>query len=166
MTEEWREIPGWPGYEASSLGQIRSKHGILKQSRDYKGYLRIKLWRHSKAKNMRVSGLVALAFHGPVSAGHVVRHRNGVNDDNRANPYPRNGRTVEVAKSIVTDIQSWGHSLPNSPAKRDLIDATDTLYSLLVSGWTEVDEALGQISTAMHYLNRWQGLGGRLGNAS
>lgn len=84
----------------------------------------------------------------------------------RANPYPRNGRTIEVAKSIVTDIQSWGHSLPNSPAKRDLIDATDTLYSLLVSGWTEVDEALGQISTAMHYLNRWQGLGGRLGNAS
>lgn len=84
----------------------------------------------------------------------------------RANPYPRNGRTVEVAKSIVTDIQSWGHSLPNSPAKRDLIDATDTLYSLLVSGWTEVDEALGQISTAMHYLNRWQGRGGRLWNVS
>lgn len=31
-----------------------------------------------------VSGLVALTFHGPAPAGHVVRHRNGVNDDNRA----------------------------------------------------------------------------------
>ena len=84
MPEEWREIPGWPGYEASSLGQIRSKGGIKSTFKDYKGYLRVKLWGHSKAKNMRVSGLVALAFIGPVPAGQVVRHRNGVNDDNRA----------------------------------------------------------------------------------
>lgn len=77
MTEEWREIPGWPGYEASSLGQIRSKGGIKSTFKDYKGYLRVKLWGNSKAKNMRVSGLVAPAFIGPVPVGHVVRHRNG-----------------------------------------------------------------------------------------
>lgn len=84
----------------------------------------------------------------------------------RANPYPRNGRTIEVAKSIVADIRDWSDNLPAGPAKRDLYDATDTLYGLLVSGWTEVDEALGQLSTAMHYLNRWQGRGGRMGNIS
>lgn len=84
MTEEWREIPGWPGYEASSLGQIRSKHGIKALFPDIKGYLRVKVWQHSKSRNMRVSGLVALAFHGPAPAGHVVRHINGINTDNRA----------------------------------------------------------------------------------
>ena len=84
----------------------------------------------------------------------------------RANPYPRNGRTIEVAKSIVADICNWSDNLPAGPAKRDLHNATDTLYDLLVSGWTEVDEALGQLSTAMHYLNRWQGRGGRMGNVS
>lgn len=83
-TEEWREIPGWPGYEASSLGKIRSKHGIKALFPDIKGYLRVKVWQHSKSRNMRVSGLVALAFIGPVPAGHVVRHRNGINTDNRA----------------------------------------------------------------------------------
>lgn len=85
MNEDWKEIPGWPGYEASSLGRVRSRGGIKAPFKDPKGYLKVKLWSHSKPKNMRVSGLVALAFHGPAPAGHVVRHKNGVNDDNRSN---------------------------------------------------------------------------------
>ena len=83
---------------------------------------------------------------------------------NPANPYPANGRTIEVAKSIVADIRNWSDNLPAGPARHDLHDAAQTLYDLLVSGWTEVDEALGQLHTAMHYLNRWQGRGGRAGN--
>lgn len=84
----------------------------------------------------------------------------------RANPYPRNGRTIEVAKSIAADIRNWSENLPVGQARNDLRDATQMLYDLLVSGWTEVDEALGQLHTAMHYLNRWQGRGGRIGNVA
>lgn len=84
MIEEWREIPGWTGYEASSLGHIRSNGGVKTPFADRKGYLKVKLWRHSKATNVMVSTLVAMAFRGPAPAGHVVRHRNGMNGDNRA----------------------------------------------------------------------------------
>lgn len=84
---------------------------------------------------------------------------------NPANPHPSNGRTIEVAKSIATDIRNWSDNLPAGPARYDLHDAAQTLHDLLVSGWTEVDEALGQLHTAMHYLHRWQGSGGRIGNA-
>ncbi len=80
-----------------------------------------------------------------------------------ANPYPATGRTIEVAKSIVADIRIWGDSLPGT-ARQDLYDATEVLNDLLVSGWTEVDEALGQMHCAIHMLNRWQGRGGRSGN--
>lgn len=80
-----------------------------------------------------------------------------------ANPYPANGRTIEVAKSIVSDIRIWSDSLPGA-ARQDLYEATEVLNDLLVSGWTEVDEALGQMHTAIHMLNRWQGRGGRAGN--
>lgn len=83
---------------------------------------------------------------------------------NPANPHPANGRTIEVAKSIAADIRNWSDNLPAGPARQDLHDAAQTLYDLLVSGCTEVDEALGQLHTAMHYLNRWQGRGGRIGN--
>lgn len=84
---------------------------------------------------------------------------------NPANPHPANGRTIEVAKSIAADIRNWSDNLPAGPARYDLQDAAQMLYDLLVSGWTEVDEALGQLHTAMHYLNRWQGGGARIGNA-
>jgi len=80
-----------------------------------------------------------------------------------ANPYPAAGRTIEVAKSIVSDIRIWSDSLPGA-ARQDLFEATEVLNDLLVSGWTEVDEALGQMHTAIHMLNRWQGRGGRAGN--
>ncbi len=80
-----------------------------------------------------------------------------------ANPYPATGRTIEVAKCIVADIRTWSDNLPGS-ARQDLYEAAQVLNDLLVSGWTEVDEALGQMHTAMHMLNRWQGRGGRAGN--
>lgn len=80
-----------------------------------------------------------------------------------ANPYPATGRTIEVAKSITSDIRIWSDNLPGT-ARQDLYEATQVLYDLLVSGWTEVDEALGQMHTAIHMLNRWQGRGGRAGN--
>lgn len=90
----------------------------------------------------------------------------GTQKHDRDNPYPRNGRTIETAKSIVGDIGVWANQLPTGHAKRDLTDAVDTLHRLLVSGWTEVDEAMGQLSMAMYYLNRWQGRGGRIGNVA
>lgn len=80
-----------------------------------------------------------------------------------ANPYPATGRTIEVAKCIVADIRIWSDNLPGS-ARQDLYEAAQVLNDLLVSGWTEVDEALGQMHTAMHMLNRWQGRGGCAGN--
>lgn len=83
---------------------------------------------------------------------------------NSANPYPRDGRTIEVAKSIITDIRNWSDKLPACPARDDLHDAAQTLHDLLVSGWTEVDEALSSLNSAMHFLNRWQGRGGGVGN--
>lgn len=83
---------------------------------------------------------------------------------NPANPFPANGRTIEAAKSIVADIRNWSDQLPPGAARKDLHYAAQTLYELLVTGWTEVDEAMSQIHTAMHYLNRWQGRGGRIGN--
>jgi hypothetical protein len=83
---------------------------------------------------------------------------------NREKPYPCDGRTIETVKGIAIAIRNWARALPDEQARNDLETAAHTIYELLITGWTEVDEALCSISTGVHYLNRWQGRGGRMGN--
>lgn len=78
MTEEgWREIRGFPGYQVSSHGQIRSGAKIKTQGLDRKGYRRVVLWLNANGHTRLVAPLVADAFNGPKPNGQVVRHLDG-----------------------------------------------------------------------------------------
>lgn len=102
-TEVWRKIPGFDGYEASSLGHIRSldrfrlytkqvgksrikirrlhKGRILKPGRSTSGHLSVSLGRNGGSKGVHV--LVLLAFIGPAPKGHESCHNNDDPSDNR-----------------------------------------------------------------------------------
>lgn len=84
MTEEWRQIPSFPAYEASSLGRIRSAHRIRKLAPDEDGYLTVSLYIGGKVMFRRVNTLVCEAFHGPKPAwAQVAAHNNGIRTANR-----------------------------------------------------------------------------------
>lgn len=80
--EEWRPIPGHDGYEASSLGRVRSPRRVLKPwgSNNKIGHLKVGL---DGGKRMWVHRAVLLAFVGPCPPGLEVRHLNGEPTDNR-----------------------------------------------------------------------------------
>lgn len=86
--EEWRTIPGWPGYEVSNLGNLRSlkpgKQGPKVARLDRRGYWRVSLSVAGVTKNRRVHQLVALAFLGPRPDGCEVRHLDGNRTNNNA----------------------------------------------------------------------------------
>ena len=84
MKKEWRPIPGYPGYEASSDGDIRRSNLVLTQYSDQKGYRRLKLSIDGRRVTRLTAPLVAAAFCGPKPEGEVVRHKNGDQRDNRA----------------------------------------------------------------------------------
>jgi hypothetical protein len=84
--EAWKPVRSHRGYEASSLGRVRSVARTLRDGRqaggmvlapteDKDGYQRVKLGR----RTMPVHVAVALAFHGPPE----VRHLNGDQGDNK-----------------------------------------------------------------------------------
>lgn len=96
VVEEWRPVPGFPNYEVSSEGRVRSldcqvwggpragfyiKSGrILRPGVGSHGYPTIMLGR--KGGTRTVHSLVAEAFIGPRPEGQEVRHKDG----NRGNP--------------------------------------------------------------------------------
>ena len=93
MTETWKPIPDFPGYEASDHGQVRSywKQGgqyrwaivdipqrVLKYATTPHGYRGVNLRRDSFSHFKRVASLVMLAFVGPRPEGLEICH--GDND--------------------------------------------------------------------------------------
>jgi hypothetical protein len=95
---EWRPIAEFPGYEASSLGQVRScdriivdKNGLKKRLRSkilrpvasgpQRSYLSVPLGRTAH-RNIHV--LICEAFHGPRPPGHEVAHNDGNSFNNTA----------------------------------------------------------------------------------
>ncbi len=111
VAEEWRPVFGFPYYEASNLGRVRSiprlvqsgrgkpgvmvlrKGKILKQIPS-KGYLVVKLGGPNKA--VGVHRAVALAFHGPCPEGLVVDHV----DTNKHNNAPGNLEYVTNTENV------------------------------------------------------------------
>jgi hypothetical protein len=96
-TEEWRPIEGYPGYEASSLGNIRSldrtiidKNGVEKRMRGrvlaparhgQYNYFSVGLGRGA---HTNVHALVCTAFHGKKpSDAHGAAHNDGDGFNNR-----------------------------------------------------------------------------------
>ena len=66
MIEEWKEIKGFPGYEVSNLGKVRSykykKPRILKPCTNISGYLHVALCNKGKLHPKKVTWLVWDAF--------------------------------------------------------------------------------------------------------
>lgn len=90
MIEEWRPIPSFPKYEASSLGRVRRTGSLvpLKASPSKKGYLRVCVYRHWRKPQARhVHTLICEAFHGPKPAwasecAHGDNHKNNNRSSN------------------------------------------------------------------------------------
>src|SRR5690242_15309642 len=85
-TEEWRPIPSFPGYEASSLGRIRSTPPVSKSGKYYvlaQNYVRAYLVVQLNTCKGRVNRLVCEAFNGPPpSPAHEAAHMDNDHENN------------------------------------------------------------------------------------
>lgn len=74
MRQLWRPVPGFPGYEASSTGQIKTPFGkIAVQTPTAKGYLRVNV----RGKMTYVHRLVGLAFCPNPEKKSDINHKDG-----------------------------------------------------------------------------------------
>lgn len=109
--EEWRPVPGFPGYAVSSLGRVwsgRRGRGRILRNLDTADthYLAVSLCAIGQPKVRRyVHQLVAEAFLGPRPAGHHVRHIDGDKQHN----VPGNLAWGSISDNILDQVRHGRH---------------------------------------------------------
>ena len=85
-SENWRAISGYPAYQVSDLGRVRSTEDwrILNQSLNNKGYRQINLSHNKKWRNHLVHRLVACEFIENPAGKPCVDHIDRCNTNNFA----------------------------------------------------------------------------------
>jgi hypothetical protein len=105
LPEMWRPIPFAPGYEARSLGRIRSATGpdLLSLVLNSKtGYLQFKASVDGRRMSCTAHRAVCAAFHGePPAPRYHAAHGNGIKTDNR----PENLRWATPSENVMDSIE-------------------------------------------------------------
>lgn len=143
--ETWRRIPGWPWYEASNLGRIRSitrminttfygkplqrrKNGkIIQQHQNNDGYMGIRLARNGNRPSFKVHRLIAMTFIGPPPDEErtEINHKDG----NKINNHPNNlewvtrSENCEHSFTICNRIPTRGEKIGSAKlTEKDVIE--------------------------------------------
>lgn len=115
MTEIWKPVPGFPGYEVSDLGRVRSwrprtgkckppsSPRILRQNGQHakSRYAAVALCCDGIPHTLGVHALVLLAHVGPKPPGLERRHLNGRREDNRLANLAYGTKAENVADSLA-----------------------------------------------------------------
>ncbi len=119
MIEEWRAIPGWPEYSASTLGRMRRDTAapgttagrILKPTLLANGYYKVSLCRDAKRVEYTVHRLVALTFIGDPGDLHVC-HNDGNRTNNRADNLRIDTRKGNMSDQLRHGTRRRGEAVP------------------------------------------------------
>jgi hypothetical protein len=109
--EEWRPVPGYPNYMASSAGRIVSHLGKrpyeMRGGFNQHGYRLVQL-RNSDGKITRtVHRLIALAFFGDLPPGMQIRHLDGDHTNNAIS----NLRYGTASENILDEVSHGRHNM-------------------------------------------------------
>jgi hypothetical protein len=131
VTERWLPVHGFPGYEVSDLGRVRSWHPqsynararteprVLRPGTDGRsGYLAVSLRRDGVSFCRRVHVLVLETFVGPRPTGLVARHtpdpsvaNNRLNNLSWGTPKENSQDMVSAGRSCRGD-RHWTRTMP------------------------------------------------------
>lgn len=108
MTEHWEKIPGFPGYKASSNGDIMGKRGQILRGciNNITKYKVVCIMRNRKPITICVHHLICSAFHGSRPVGKQVAHRDGTRTNNR----PENLRWATHKENHADALKHGTHS--------------------------------------------------------
>ena len=108
--ELWKPLKNFPGYEGSTEGRIRNirTQHIQRPRVNDKGYLKVDIYINKRRRNVKVSRLIAEAFHGS-HPGMDVRYK----DNDRSNVSADNLEWC-TRSELIKDAYSKGTKKPRN----------------------------------------------------
>jgi hypothetical protein len=158
---EYRDIPGWPGYRATSEGEVQSAWkrvgpGPRVVSGEWKtrkpgpgtnGYLQLRMRNASgKMQTVHVHVLVALAFKGPRPEGMDVCHDDGDQANNRPGNLIYKTKASNGQDRVRHHTSRKGTAHHNAKLSDDVVAEILSLKDLWLAGYVssrEIAEAHG-----------------------
>lgn len=159
MIEIWKEIPGFLGYEASTLGRIKGPRGLLTLHATKGGYLTCSVRQGGRKLTTTVQRLVLQAFAGePPTDRHEANHVDGQKQNNTpenlewVTPAQNKAHARDVLQAAIGRKRKPRPADERAPIPFDLRGAgwrSVTLHPIRGTKWQMVDNESGQVlSTA------------------
>ena len=148
----WKKVPGLPGYEASTDGEIRcNETGHVTKGGDAGRYLKVEVARDGKRPLEYVHILVCTAYHGKPKEGEVVLHK----DDDAKNNRPSNLKWGTQSENIQ---QAYDRDrVPGKKASTEdyleFRDIVGTLESALIHA-ERLDIAIESVDTSIDMITQ------------
>lgn len=112
--ETWKQVPGFPAYDVSDFGNIRSYYKIgkhkegthlapqrtLKLWKNTAGYYSVLLWENGERFNKRVHRIVMLAFVGKCPKWLIVCHNDGNKENNNIDNLRYDTQSANIKDAI------------------------------------------------------------------
>lgn len=120
--ETWKDIKGYEGlYQVSDEGNIRSKNGIIRPSKNNSGYLVTHLSKDGRVKSRLVHRIVAIAFLGDVPMGKEVDHINENKLDNRVENLRYLSRFDNASRSTKGVFRKQSNAMEHNPRAKKVV---------------------------------------------
>ena len=134
--ECWKDIEGYPNYAVSNLGRVKNKVSgkILKPQKDYKGYLRVRLYNQKVSQRFFIHRLVMGAFCG--ASSQTVDHVNSIKSDNNLSNLRYLSREDNTRRNSIGHTHSQG----SKHHRASLVEKdVEQIKCLIKMGWSIQD---------------------------
>lgn len=146
----WKDIPGLPGYKASTAGEIRCEAtGHDTKGGDAGRYLKVEVARGGGRELEYVHILVCTAYHGKPKEGQVVLHK----DDDTKNNRPSNLKWGTQSEN-VQQAYDRGRVPGKKSSTESYMEYRDALESLelALTEYERLETAIESMQVTMGYL--------------